>query len=337
MTHLRIEQGTNIEIVTSGIIHKLYEIASGIIDYEDANQITTSQVYLKGNIQTSRAYGDEVDWLEEKFPNLHINVTGDRYIRFADPIMESYWANSQYGDGVGITAANALSASFLLRSTFKNNTNITSFNELDKFGITQIPEECFYGCSNLISINLDRITNIKNLAFFNCSSLSQIDLSNIVELGSECFYGCSSLDTVVLPSNSIGIPTYGFKNCTSLTTIDLSNVVSIYRESFCGCTSLSTIQFGNNITILGRSSFDGCTSLSGEIVIPASITTLEQTVFANCRNITSIKFLGSTPPTANNSWYGWDNQCPFTVKVPSASVEAYKTAMPNCVNQIIGY
>lgn len=334
MTHLVIQQkkvleGGTSESVSSAFIQALYNIAN------DSNLVYQS-TDLKGDLSVNKTYQDYIDFLTTRYPGLSIDATYI-YLRFADPIMEQYWANSQYGDSVGITAANALSANSLQRSTFKNNTNITSFNELDKFGITQIPQECFYGCSNLISINLDRITSIKDSAFSNCSSLSQIDLSNVVELGVECFYECSSLDTVVFPSNSINIPNYCFKNCTSLTTIDLSNVNLIGKDSFSGCTSLSTIQFGNNITTLGLSSFDGCTSLSGEIVIPANITTLEQTIFAHCPNITSIKFLGSTPPTANNYWYGWDGQCPFTVKVPSASVEAYKTAMPNCVNQIIGY
>jgi hypothetical protein len=44
MTHLRIEQGGTTEYVTSALIHKLYEYAKEIKDYEEdpLNNVTTS-------------------------------------------------------------------------------------------------------------------------------------------------------------------------------------------------------------------------------------------------------------------------------------------------------
>lgn len=270
MTHLRIEQGTNIEIVTSDIIHKLYEIASGIIDYEDANQITTSQVYLKGNIQTSRAYGDEVDWLEAKFPDLHINVTGGRYIRFADPIVESYWANSQYGDGTGILATEAaLVTSRLSRYAFGGNTNITSFDELSKFGITDLDLQCFKGCTSLQSIDLSKITVTGRDCFADCSNLDKTnwDLSNITTLGQSCFAGCPKLKGTLNLSGvqTIDLLTTGlFSGCSSLQKIILGHVSSVEtsrmnanRSTFYQCNSLKvvdidqldSIMFSNNILI----------------------------------------------------------------------------------------
>ena len=77
MTHLYIEQNTIPENVTSNVIHKLYETAKAIIDAEEANEVEESQVSLKGNLQVSKAYGDEIDWLEDKFPDLHI-IAGAR-------------------------------------------------------------------------------------------------------------------------------------------------------------------------------------------------------------------------------------------------------------------
>ena len=270
MTHLRIEQGSNIEIVVSNTIHKLYELAHGIIEQEELNQVQTSQVSIAGNLQVNKAYGDEVDWLEEKFPNLHINVTGGRYIRFADPIVESYWANSQYGDGTGILATEAaLVTSELSKWVFGGNTNITSFDELSKFGITQLGTECFKECTSLQSIDLSKITKTGRNCFTDCSNLDKTDwdLSNITTLGQYCFAGCPKLKGTLNLSGvqTIDAITTGlFYGCSGLQKIILGHVSSVVtarvnanRSTFYQCNSLKvvdidqldSIQFSNNILI----------------------------------------------------------------------------------------
>ena len=104
--------------------------------------------------------------------------------------------------------------------------------------VTTIGSACFYGCSNLTSLDLtSRLTSVGQYGFFGCSSLSSIDLSNVTSTEEHSFEGCTSLTSVDL-SSCTSIGNSSFAGCTSLTTIDLSNVTSIGSDVFHGCTSL---------------------------------------------------------------------------------------------------
>lgn len=130
MTRLRVEQNTITENVTSNVIHKLYETAKAIIDAEEANDVQESQVSLKGNLQVSKAYGDEVDWLTAKFQDLNIYITTSRYISFEDPYEQQYWANSPIGDGIGVTLENLQTiTNNVTRQYFGSDTGVSPINE----------------------------------------------------------------------------------------------------------------------------------------------------------------------------------------------------------------
>ncbi|MCR4847800.1 MAG: leucine-rich repeat domain-containing protein, partial [Bacteroidales bacterium] len=61
-----------------------------------------------------------------------------------------------------------------LGTYFKNNADITSFDELQYFtGLTSLPNTAFMSCTNLISISLPQsIASLGTGAFFNCTGLS---------------------------------------------------------------------------------------------------------------------------------------------------------------------
>lgn len=180
MTHLRIEQNTITENVTSNVIHKLYETAKAIIDAEEANEVEESQVSLKGNLQVSKAYGDEIDWLEAKFPDLHINITTSRYIKFIDPEVLRVLLANNIGDGTAISETDITTVTKLNRM-FQSNTTITSFTELSKFPITEFLNNEFSGCSNLQAITIPHtVTTIGEGCFGECTSMESIVIPNTV-------------------------------------------------------------------------------------------------------------------------------------------------------------
>ena len=45
---------------------------------------------MRGNLTVSHAYDDSITYLNTNYPNLIINVTDGKYIRFTDPNMETY-------------------------------------------------------------------------------------------------------------------------------------------------------------------------------------------------------------------------------------------------------
>lgn len=91
----------------------------------------------------------------------------------------------------------------------------------------------FYGCSNLLTLNLS--------SSFNTSSVK--DMGNM-------FNGCSGLSTLDLSNfNTSNVTTIGgmFKNCSGLSSLNLSNFDTSkvadtgMVEMFYSCSNLSTI------------------------------------------------------------------------------------------------
>ena len=229
MTHLRIEQNNIPETVTSTSVHKLYE------ETVDQNYISGN---LKGNLQVPRAYRDEVEFLETKFPDLHINVTAGYYFKFRDPIIHNYFS-SMYGDGVGVSESTVSTINNIDRAAFENNTQLVSFDELSDMNVKQTTNNQFAGCSNLESIDTSNLTSVSEYTFQNCGKLEFLDLHNIsgnIETG--ICNNCTSLKKVIL-GDVINIGTRWntyksqrppFSNCTSLTTLDIKSIAKVGND-----------------------------------------------------------------------------------------------------------
>ena len=362
MKHLYIKQNNNVEIVSSDIIEKLYQISQGGL-------YSTSD--LIGNLQCTHAYGDAVTYLTTKFKNLQINVTGGSYIRFADKEVEKICA-ANWGDGTGITTTQAAVVSSV-GTKFKNNKNIISFEEFKYFtNVTIIGDSTFTGCTKLTSIgDVSNVTSIGDGAFYNCTKLTSIgNLTNITSIGSSSFNGCSSLKSFDI-GKIIKIPNSAFSGCTSLETIDLTNVTYIGDEAFKGCSSLKNIGSLEKITYIGSySTFGNCSSLVidlnlpnleyfagsfngsgitnivnlGKIkiiewsaiftsclnlktaILPDTLTEIAGSLFAYNTNIKWVKCLAVNVPTLDNNDAFISNNIQYPIYVPDNSVDLYKAA-----------
>ena len=293
MTHLRIEQNTIPENVTSDVIHKLYETAKAIIDAEEANDVQESQVSLKGNLQVSKAYGDEIDWLEAKFPDLHITASA-RYIKFADPVVERICATN-WGDGIGVTMSQ-LQAVSNIGTAFRGNTSITTFNEFQYFTgvihstVNWSTGDWFNGCTNLREITIPK---------------------NVVRLygDNDAFRNCTSLQHVYYDSPSSLINTPGFYNCSSLQSpLIFPNSVTNIRSNF--------IRDDNNN--------QGTISNIHTVVFGSQVAYIEPTSSGRGQS-TDLDFIiyTTTPPSLSNTW--WTNNR-ITFYVPDSAVSDYKAA-----------
>ena len=122
-------------------------------------------------------------------------------------------------------------------------------------GITELPTDCFRGCSKLTNVNLDNILTYNDgcLAY---TALKSIQVNNNATFTSGAFYNNDSLISAVLPDNMSVINTGMFAACTNLTSFEIPSTV----------TKLEEFAFG------------GCKSL--EITVPDTVTTFE----AHCLN-----------------------------------------------------
>ena len=327
MTHLRIEQNTITENVTSDVIHKLYETAKAIIDAEEANEVEESQVSLKGNLYTTACYRSEKQYLESKFPDLHI-TTGDYIVKFEDNVVENKLLSLYGVDGI-ITESRAASISQPTAADMFKNTSAVSFNELPLFtnwrtiktgmfyqvstlreidlsNVTGVDTGAFYGCTSLTNLgDTGNITWVAQNGFRGCTALSSIDTSNITYIGPSAFQECTGLTSVDLSAYTAGIAASCFEGCTSLTSVTLPSTsftwgdnTENHKSVFYGCTSLASIDM-SNATFIGKQYFQGCTALT-TCIWPTSVTTIPQSCFDGC---TDLESLGSKiSPTQVNSW-----------------------------------
>lgn len=171
--------------------------------------------------------------------------------------------------------------------------------------IHEIGNLCFYGFSGMTSATLHNgITKIDKMAFSRCVSLPTITLpTGLTEIGFDAFAYDSSLESIVIPSGVTVLEYGALKFCTSLTSVTLSE----------GIQSIGYIALAYD---------DSLTNLT----IPSTVVFIDEHAMAFNNALTSVTCLATTPPTLANQNIFMSDDNLAAIYVPSASVNAYKTA-----------
>jgi hypothetical protein len=191
-----------------------------------------------------------------------------------------------------------------------------------------IGNNAFMNCSSLGSIEIpEGVTSIGNTVFRGCTALTSVVFpAGVTSIPTSLFQGCSNLTEVVIPSSVTAIGSYVFRECTGLINIDIpSGVTSIQVGLFQGCTNLASVTIPEGVTSIASNAFSSCASLTS-ITIPASVTTIATQAFSGCTKLEVITFLAETPPTLPDRNVFANVYDYMEIKVPAASVQAYKTA-----------
>jgi hypothetical protein len=277
--------------------------------------------YIEGTINVD-GYIFENDYkrLVDSYSNLIINMAGF-YINFADAAVGKLCADN-WGDGVGVTTEAAAQVTSL-GTVFKGNTEITSFNELGKFGVTKLNNGEFANCSNLTEVDLSNIETLggwgTNGTFYG-TGIKVVNMPNLKKLSpfsnEECTFmksaverieslgeitvipnansnwgfakGAVNLRAVVLPETLTSIGTYAFHGCTSLANINLENVERINDYAFAGCTALTRINMPSLLN-MGYNTFQNCTSLT-KVESLGSCSILNNNAFSNDGLLETVHF-----------------------------------------------
>lgn len=144
------------------------------------------------------------------------------------------------------------------------------------------------------------VTSIGEYAFYDCGSLSSVTLPNsVTSIGNFAFEFCHSLTSVNIPTDVSNIGDYAFLN-SGLTTITIPNsVTSIGSGAFYKCMSLAAIEVDNGNTAYSseegilydknKTTFIQCPAgKSGAVIIPASVTSVDESCFDGGSSITAI-------------------------------------------------
>lgn len=267
-----------------------------------------------------------------------------KYIKFKDPVVEQIcmqWSS----DGIGLTPEDAAKVTNFRRA-FYQNTEITSFEELEKFGVKDIPSAEFVRCSSLRRIGLSNIESIGYRSFGGCPLLESIDLSSIKTLGGSVFQESNVRLTRI--SNTLeSLESYSFQGVNVdwivLSMPNLSKCANSAFEGvkggFKGIDSMGSITsipsrcfFENGIEYINLHS--GVTEISTYAFLRCrnlryvkglvNLKTIGERAFDGCVSLVSLPIDNPTPPTLSSEVFtSCDN---LSIYVPDESVDAYKSA-----------
>lgn len=163
-------------------------------------------------------------------------------------------------------------------------------------------------------------------AYSGCTALSNVRIpSTVSSIGTKAFYNCSGLLDASMPDSVTSIGDYAFSGCTQLSMINLPNyLTSLGVGAFGNSLNFSTINIPRTLTYIPTQCFYNCDGLS-DIVLPSSITSIGTEAFRECSGLYNLTLHSTTPPTlGTNALYNTNSN--MRIFVPSASVNAYKTA-----------
>ncbi len=266
-----------------------------------------------------------------------------KYIVFKDPVVEQICVTN-WGDGVGITEEQAAAVTGI-GTVFKDNKEITSFDEFEKFVNVKsfiVTGYTFYGCSNLESITIpEGITDMGVATFWNCKNLKSVKFpKKITRYGEYCFAGCTNLTYAPFPEgleyvagfNESGLTGHiilpksvkaigSFAN-TKITHIEIpDSITTINGPNFNSCSQLASVKFPNNLTGIGSAAFQYCAL--EHVDIPSTVTEIADYAFFYGIKGDTIIVRAITPPSAGAQIF---QNFKGLIYVPDQSVQAYREA-----------
>ena len=161
-------------------------------------------------------------------------------------------------------------------------------------GVTSIAEGAFLGNKFILSVFIpNSVIEIKDTAFAACDKLSLIvfeDNSRLERIGARAFEGVAVME-ITFPASLANIEGDIFWNCSTLQKVTFENNSLIQNFSFRGCENLTTVVFGENSQLqkIPEYAFDSCSKLE-QIIIPASVTSIEKNAFNNCSLLHNVVF-----------------------------------------------
>lgn len=146
-------------------------------------------------------------------------------------------------------------------------------------GLTEIDDEAFKDCKNLMSIKLPLgVKTINWSSFENCSALEKIFIPKTVEsIGPFVFAGCKKL-----------IFEIDLENTKYKTSDDGKILLSEDKKTLlCYPSASGTVEIPNYVETIGDSAFYGCSEMTNAI-IPQSVTTIQDAAFYLCSGLSKI-------------------------------------------------
>lgn len=330
--------------VPTSLVTKLYNMC---YRQESGLEIFTDDSNIIGNIKTGYTYDKFIELINQYFPSLQITPDG-LYVSFEDELVESkivnelmsiiYPDNNYEGVIANITTNNSGSTQQRgFRKIFKNNTEITTFNELSSlYNVKALADEEFYGCSSLTSIDLTNIESIPVNVFRKCNNLKYFN-------GPKSEIGTLSLPNLKSNGFSEGANQFYWDNDSSnigrgpqvIKILDLGDCERIGDSTFYNMNTLEYIDDSvfNKLIYLGMNVFYNCENLVIENLKLPNITTIKSACFKHTQ-IKKISELGVCT-ISNNAFEECSKLTTITDEAFANITSIGNSAFRNCTNLVV--
>ena len=232
------------------------------------------------------------------------------------------------GHNVGETGIDDCKLNRIDSGAFRDCTSLT--NAILPETLQYIGQEAFRGCTQLAEINIPAlVTEIQDHAFTDTAYFtdpahwvgdvlyigphlvraktslagSYVVQDGTVSISAEAFMDCAELTHITLPAELVAVDKDAFKGCLALDTVVFKGTFANYLAIRFDNDMASPMHFAKNLTISGA---EGTPQIPAEttvipagafrgsqiesIVIPASVTSVGANAFADCAQLTSVKF-----------------------------------------------
>lgn len=192
-------------------------------------------------------------------------------------------------------------------NVFRGCTNLTTTSLGSD--ITQIGGYAFSGCKALREIRIpDSVTTIGEGAFLGCAALKEIIISDsVTTIGEVAFSWCEKLATVTMSSSVTKIGSSAFGGCSNLNRVIISdpdawlnisfdeidsNPLYYAHSLYVGDELLTDLVIPGTVTDINEYAFNGCTSITS-VYIPQSVTSIGQYAFNGMNSLKTVRYAGS--------------------------------------------
>ena len=140
----------------------------------------------------------------------------------------------------------------------------------------------------------------------------------------------TSFNELFLFKGLTGYGTGAFSGCTYLLSVKLpATPTTLGYTMFSGCTRLNNVLVPEGVHVINTGCFQNCKALV-TLDLPSTTTSLYGSCFNAATALATLIVRATTPPTIANTLL--NNTC--KIYVPSASVDAYKTAWSSLASRI---
>ena len=158
--------------------------------------------------------------------------------------------------------------------------------------------------------------------------------NSVTSIGDRAFSDCTSLTSVTIPNSVTGIGDYAFWRCSGLISVYISDVATWCAVSF-GNLFANPLCYAHNLYLNG--------TLVTDLVIPSSVTSIEDYAFCGCSGLTSVTIPNSVTSIGDYAFWRCSGLTSVTIPNSVTSIGDYafwrcsgltSVTIPNSVTSI---